>query len=149
MLEEYFVRPETVDRIRASWIGEDVERYVVWLDGQGYSSRSVLRRVPLVLAFGEFARGRGAVGVEDLAGHVEEFVAARVAGYPCARRCGESETRRQVAKEVRGPIEQMLRLAVPGFVGASSTASGRVCRCAAGVLRLPGGRAWSSAGVDR
>lgn len=90
MLEEYFDRPETVDRIRASWIGEDVERYVVWLDGQGYSCRSVLRRVPLVLAFGEFARGRGAVGVEDLAGHVEAFVAERVARYPCARRCGES-----------------------------------------------------------
>ena len=117
MLEKYFVRPETVDRIRASWIGAEIERYVVWLGGQGYSSRSVLRRVPLVLAFGEFARDRGAVAVEDLPAHVEEFVADRVARYPCARRCGESETRRQVAKEVRGPVEQMLRLAVAGFVG--------------------------------
>jgi integrase/recombinase XerD len=117
MLEKYFVRPETLDRIGASWIGGEVERYVAWLDEQGYSSRSVLRRVPLVLAFGEFARAGGAVGVEDLPVHVEEFVAERVARYPCARRCGESETRRQVAKEVRGPIEQMLRLAVPGFVG--------------------------------
>jgi integrase/recombinase XerD len=117
MLERYFVRPQTVDRIRASWIGREVECYVVWLAEQGYGTRSVLRRVPLVLAFGEFARAQGAIGVADLPAHVEEFVAARVAGYPCARRCGERETRRQVAKEVRGPVEQMLRLAVPGFVG--------------------------------
>ncbi len=117
MLESYFVRPQTVDRIRASWIGAEVQRYVVWLDEQGYSSRCVLRRVPLVLAFGELARARGAGALEDLPEHVEEFVAARIAAYPCARACGESETRRQVAKEIRSPIQQMLRLAIPGFVG--------------------------------
>jgi hypothetical protein len=33
--EEYFVKPDTVDRIRASWIGPQVERYVGWLAGQG------------------------------------------------------------------------------------------------------------------
>jgi site-specific recombinase XerD len=117
MLESYFVKPQTVDRIRASWIGPEVERYVVWLAEQGYEPRSVFRRV-LVLAFGEFAQARGAVVVEDLPAYVEEFVAGRVAGYRCARRCGEIETRRQVAKEVRGPLEQMLALVVPGFVGS-------------------------------
>jgi len=121
MLEKYFVRPDTVDRIQASWVGVDVERYVVWLDGQGYSARSVLRRVPLALAFGEFARAAGAGVVEDLPAHVEPFVADRVAAYRCARACGEAETRRQVAKEVRGPIEQMLRLAIPGFTGRGRT----------------------------
>jgi integrase/recombinase XerD len=118
MLETYFVKPETVDRIRASWIGAEVERYVAWLTGEGYRGSSVLRRVPLVLAFGEFARARGAVVVEDLPAFVEGFVAGRVAGHPCTRRCGKSETRRQVAKEVRGPVEQMLRLVVPGYVGS-------------------------------
>jgi len=117
MLESYFVKPQTVDRVRASWIGPEIEGYVVWLAENGYSARSVLRRVPLVLAFGEFARARGAGAVEDLPAHVEEFVTERVGRYPCARRCGESETRRQVAKEVRGPVEQMLRLAVSGFAG--------------------------------
>ena len=53
MLEEYFVRPDTVDRIRASWIGPEVERYVAWLAGQGH-------RVPLLLGFAEFARRHGA-----------------------------------------------------------------------------------------
>ena len=118
MLETYFVKPQTVDRIRASWIGPEVERYVIWLAEQGYGTRSVLRRVPLVLAFGEFARARGAGDVADLPAHVEEFVADRVAGYRGARRCGELETKRQVAKEVRGPVEQLLGLVVAGFVGS-------------------------------
>ena len=29
MLNRYFIRPTTVDRIRASWIGDAIERYVV------------------------------------------------------------------------------------------------------------------------
>jgi hypothetical protein len=33
MLERYFIRPETVDRIRSSWIGGAIEQYVTWLTG--------------------------------------------------------------------------------------------------------------------
>jgi integrase/recombinase XerD len=109
MLEKYFVRPETVDRVRASWIGADIERYVESLDEQGYTWKSIVRRVPLLVAFGEFAHARGAGVVEDLPVHVDAFVAER-------QRC----TRRRDAnfvKEVRGSVEQMLRLAIPGFVG--------------------------------
>ena len=29
MLNRYFIRPSTVDRIRACWIGDPIERYVV------------------------------------------------------------------------------------------------------------------------
>ena len=112
MLERYFVRPQTVDRIRAGWIGSEIEQYVVWLAGQGYSSRSVLHRVPLLIGFGEFARARGARSVEELPAHVEAFVAVWMAGRPVTRQDG-----RKTAKEVRGPVEQMLVLVVPGFVG--------------------------------
>ena len=66
MLERYFVRPQTVDRIRAGWIGSEIERYVVWLAEHGYSSRCVLRRVPLLIKFGEFAWVGGARTVEEL-----------------------------------------------------------------------------------
>ena len=41
MLERYFIRPATVDRIRASWIGDAIERYVTWLSGNGYAPRNV------------------------------------------------------------------------------------------------------------
>ena len=36
MLESYFVKPQTVDRVRASWIGAEIERYVEWLAEHGY-----------------------------------------------------------------------------------------------------------------
>lgn len=113
MLETYFVQPQTVDRIRASWIGAEVESYTAWLAAQGYSSRSVLRRVPVAVAFGEFAREHGASKVADLPMHVEGFVAKRVAEHQGSR-AGQVAV---LSKEVRGPIEQMLRVAVPGFQG--------------------------------
>ena len=112
MLERYFVRPQTVDRIRAGWIGSEIERYVVWLAEHGYSSRCVLRRVPLLIKFGEFAWVGGARTVEELPAHVEAFVSEWMVGRPVTRQGG-----RQTAKEVRCPVEQMLVLVVPGFVG--------------------------------
>ena len=60
MLEDYFVKPQTVDRIRALWIGPQIEQYVTWLAERGYSQRCVFRRVPLMAAFAEFAQRRGA-----------------------------------------------------------------------------------------
>ena len=111
MLESYFVRPQTVDRIRESWIGPEIERYVVWLAGQRYSSRSVLRRVPLLVDFAEFGRARGAQVVGDLPVHVDAFVTER------QRRTRRRDAHERFAEEVRGPVEQMLRLAIPGFVG--------------------------------
>ena len=108
MLEKYFVKPLTIDRIRASWIGPEVERYAAWLDEQGYRPRTVLRRVPEMLAFGEFARGRGAASVRDLPEHVEAFVQFRVSPN-CVRP--------RLAKEIRGPVEQMLRVVLVDFEG--------------------------------
>ena len=59
MLNRYFIRPTTVDRIRASWIGDAIERYVVWLSEQNYAARNIFFRVPILLRFGEFARKSG------------------------------------------------------------------------------------------
>jgi hypothetical protein len=99
-LETYFVKPRTVDRIRASSIGPEVERYADWLAAEGYATRCVLSRVPLLIAFGEFARRRGAQGVGDLASHIDAFVAERLVTFRRAR--GNDATARQVSKEVRG-----------------------------------------------
>jgi integrase/recombinase XerD len=113
MLETYFVKPQTVDRVRACWIGAEIERYAGWLSGQGYSTRTVLHRVPALVAFGEFARLRGASVLADLPAHVDDFVAMRVAAHRGDRRAGV--TARDVAKEIRGPVEQMLAVVLPGF----------------------------------
>jgi site-specific recombinase XerD len=113
MLETYFVKPSTVDRIRASWIGSEVERYADWLTEEGYAARCIHSRVPLLVAFGKLARGRGAANVADLGAHVEAFVAERAGRFRRARE--NDEVARMASKEVRGPVEQMLRLVVPGF----------------------------------
>lgn len=110
MLEKYFVKPETVDRIRGSWIGSEIESYVGWLAERRYGVKSIWRRVPLVVAFGEFAREAGAQGVGDLPVHVDAFVSDRV-----TRLQARSGSVRSMAKEVRGPVEQMLSVVLAGF----------------------------------
>ena len=116
MLEAYFVRPQTVDRVRASWIGAEIERYVVWLAEESYSRASVRCRVPVLFAFGEFACAAGARSVSDLPAHVEAFVAERIPADRAAQL--GAVTARQCVKNIRVPIEQMLGLVVPGFAGS-------------------------------
>jgi len=116
MLETYFIKPQTVDRVRGSWIGAEIEQYVGWLAERGYRPRVVFRRVPQLAAFGEFARLRGARTVEELPAHVDAFVRVRVGEH---RGRGRREAAdRRLAKEVRGPIEQMLEVVLPGFEGS-------------------------------
>ena len=120
MLDRFFVMPETVDRIRSSWIGECVERYVAWMTERNFASRTVCRRVPVLIRFGEFARVQGASTVHELPGYVDSFVARWIA----ERAEQQSDVRRKmVAKEVRGPIEQMLRIILSDFAGR-----GRPCQ---------------------
>lgn len=113
MLEKYFVKPQTVDRIRGSWIGPQIEQYVAWLEEHGYSRRCVLRRVPMVTAFGEFAAANGARELADLPAHVPAFVTLRVSQARDARRA----QRDTLVKENRRPVEQMLMLIIPGYEG--------------------------------
>ena len=110
MLEEYFRKPSTVDRIRGSWMGAEIENYVVWLVENRYSVKSIWRRVPIVFEFGAFAGGRGASAISELPAHIEAFVAERVDRHDV--RTGST---RPMAKEVRGPVEQMLSVVLAGF----------------------------------
>jgi len=115
MLERYFLKPATIDRLRASWIAEPVERYVAWLTEEGYSPRNVYRRVPIVVRFGEFARSRGAKTWQDLPEHVAHFgkfwLDEHGRSYPTAKRQQWAED------EARNPVQQMLRLILPEYRG--------------------------------
>ena len=110
MLNRYFIRPTTVDRIRASWIGGAIERYVAWLGEQKYAPRNVFNRVPILLRFGEFARAAGARSWEELPVHVESFIETWL------RRQGRERSGLQsqaAARGVRSPIQQLLRVNLP------------------------------------
>lgn len=110
MLEQYFTKPSTIDRIRASWISTEIEAYVASLEEQCYGTKTIWRRVPIAYAFGEFARLHGAETVGDLPTYVEAFVADRVAAHH-----ERTRSKRPMAKEVRGPVEQMLTVVLAGF----------------------------------
>lgn len=114
MLEDFFDRPTTIDRIRASWLGAPVEQYVDWLSGHGYAASNVASRVPLLIHFGEFAKGHGATQLADLPVHVEPFVEFWIARYDHRRQAGTP--RPELRKEIRSPVEQFLRV-IAGFKG--------------------------------
>jgi site-specific recombinase XerD len=121
MLERYFVFPRTVDRIRNSWIGEPIERYVEHLAEQGYAAGTMHYRVPLLVKFGEFARSQGAKALADLPAYAEDFIADWI-----RRRGSTGQPHPGFTKEIRGPVEQFLRLVVPGFIGHVRAATARV-----------------------
>src|SRR3989442_515846 len=113
MLERYYVRPETVDRIRSSWISGAIDQYVTWLVEQKYNDKSVFRRIPLLVSFGDFARAHGAENVEALPRYIEPFIEARLAERVQGRK--SAERLKRISKDIRNPIQQMLHLVVAGF----------------------------------
>lgn len=113
MLERYFLKPETIDRVRASWIGGPIESYVQWLTEHGYAARNVYRRVPILRQFGEFAKQNGAKSFEDLPASVEPFVSQWVRDHGG----GYKDPPRWIEHDARTPVEQMLSLILPDFTG--------------------------------
>jgi site-specific recombinase XerD len=114
MLEKYFSKPQTVDRIRCSWIANNIEQYVDWLEKQGYPRTTIARRVPIIVAFGDFAQHHGAKKIEDLPDYVKEFAIAQEARTDRVR----TEVRRkQCIKELSTPVRQMLGLMFAEFNG--------------------------------
>ena len=74
MLENYYVKPSTLDRIRASWLAPQIENYLEWLEGHGYSRLVVYRRLPLLFHFAEFSQKKGCRDIASCKAHTKEFV---------------------------------------------------------------------------
>jgi site-specific recombinase XerD len=116
MLEKYYVRIETVDRIRSSWIAPAIEQYVSWMAENHYTPRTVLRRIPILVSFGEFAKKHEANELVKLPDQVEPFVQAWPRSKP-TRAIASAKERKKVGDDLRNMVRQLLRLAVPGYVG--------------------------------
>jgi integrase/recombinase XerD len=117
MLERYFVKPSTVDPIRASWLAPEIERYVEWMDLQGYAIRNVYKRVPILCRFAEFAKQHGSTDLKSAASQIESFASYWLAAHE--PNGGTAEARSKVAEEARNPVRQMLLLALEGRVTAA------------------------------
>lgn len=73
MLEQYFLRPTTVDRIRSNWLGPQIDRYVDWMHAQKYAQRNITRRVAILCRFADFARANAATDLASASSLVESF----------------------------------------------------------------------------
>ena len=78
MLEDYYVRPSTIDRVRSSWLAPQIESYLEWLQAHGYSRLVVYRRLPLLFHFADFAQKKGCRDIASCKPHIKEFVFAVV-----------------------------------------------------------------------
>jgi integrase/recombinase XerD len=113
MLQQYFVRPTTIDRIRACWIGPAIERYVTWLAENGCASRNVAFRVPVLVRFGDFAHASGATKWDELPAYLEPFVHHWLKAHAAADR--SASELRIAALPVRNTIRQLLHLILPDY----------------------------------
>ena len=114
MLERYFVRPATIDRIHSCWIGKAIERYVAWLTEQDYAAQNVLTRVPMLVWFGDFTHRRGVSDWSELPEHIEPFIE-----YWLKKHVKADDPRRwTAARAIRNPIKQLIRLIIPGYIAS-------------------------------
>ena len=119
MLDHYFDRPQTLDRIRASWFADPIERYVAWAAARGYARATVRTRVAVLVRFGEYAARRGARRWEDLPALVVPFRKAWVRKARPYRRSRRPQRDHFHAREVQRAIEHMIQRVLPDYPGAS------------------------------
>jgi integrase/recombinase XerD len=112
MLEQYFLRPTTVDRIRSNWLAPQIEQYVEWMHAQKYAGRNITRRIALLCHFADFARTNGVTDLASASSLVEKFGDHWIAGS----RCRNLETRPKLRRDICSVIRQMLRLILEGRV---------------------------------
>lgn len=115
MLERYYVRPRTVDRIRALWLGPAIDRYVGWLAERQAAKDTVAQSVQTLVQFNDFVCAQGVTTWEELPAHVEPFMVQWIQKH--GGWCRTLKERTIIRGRGRIPVEQLLRLLVPGFVG--------------------------------
>jgi hypothetical protein len=82
------------------------------LHAQNYAAHNILRRVPLLCHFADFAREQGATDLNSATSLVEKFASHWVA----RANCKNAVTRRNLCDDIQSAILQMLRLALEGRV---------------------------------
>jgi site-specific recombinase XerD len=115
MLERHFALPRTADRIRALWLGPAIDRYVNWLDERRAATATIKQHVRALVQFNDFAVAHGASTWDELPGQIDAFVTRWMSEH--GRWCRTQKDRTVVHSHGRVPVEQMLRLVLPGFVG--------------------------------
>jgi hypothetical protein len=74
MLDHYYVRPRTADRVRALWLGSPIDQYAAWASERGAAKATVTAHLQTLIHFDRFAHRCGAATWTDLPALVEPFV---------------------------------------------------------------------------
>ena len=142
MLERYFVKPATVDRIRGSWIAAEIEN--TW---PGWSTRATAPRVSGVasrwcspLASSLVGAGRALWGLAGACRRVRRRSASRATMHALGR-TGRWRRRYGARSSSCSRSFSMLQAHRPGAPGQP------VRRCRPRFLRLPARGAWSASGL--
>jgi integrase/recombinase XerD len=112
MLEQYFLRPTTVDRIRSNWLGPQIEQYVEWMHAQKYARQNITRRIAILCHFADFARANGATDPASASSLIETFGDH----WMDNNRCWNLKTRPKLRRDICSIIRQMLGLILEGRV---------------------------------
>jgi integrase/recombinase XerD len=118
MLDHYYVRPKTADRIRGLWLGPAIDRYAAWMTERGAAKATVTRNLQALIHFDQFARTRRAMTWADLPALVEPFVDQWMREH--GTWCTSARARQSLRSHPRTPVEQTLRLLIPGFIGTTT-----------------------------
>lgn len=118
MLECHFRSLKVIDRIRAQWLGPQIERYAQSLDDLHTSNSTVRQHVRALGHFNDFVAGRGVTCLRDLPDHVDAFVEHWLAEH--GGWCKSAQDQASVVAQSRVPVERMLCLALPGYTRPSN-----------------------------
>lgn len=116
MLEQYFVRPRTADHFRALWLGPAIERYAQWLAERHAALDTGRAHLHTLADLSRFAERRGVQRWDELPALVDDFVRYRFRLH--GKWCRTAKDRGSVRSQSRSPVEQLLRLLIPGYVGS-------------------------------
>jgi integrase/recombinase XerD len=109
MFEDYYVKPSTSDRIRASWLAPQIESYWEWLQAHGFSRLVVYRRLPLLFHFGEFAQKKECRDIASCKDHIKEFVSQWLEQHGAKTKTAVAVRKHAIDAECG--VRQMLQLA--------------------------------------
>src|SRR5262245_41131652 len=109
MLEDYYVKPSTVDRVRTSWLAPQIESYLEWLEAHHYSRLVVYRQLPLLFHFAEFARENGCKDVASCRAHIKDFVSHWLEQHGAKAKTAVAVRKHTIDAECG--VRQMLQLA--------------------------------------
>ena len=102
MLDHYYLRPKTADRIRALWLGPAIEQYAAWASERGAAKATVAAHLQALIQFDRFAQSHGATTWTDLPALLEPFVEHWMQAH--GTRCTGDRARQSRRSHARTPI---------------------------------------------